>query len=161
MYASDGYSNDGDVRRLMFVLQPHHVQRFRSLEMRFHPLLPPTITSQAMERLRNAPPQTPGHSRKRPLAISQGDANEIIPGTPTEDRMLPQKRPKTTKPPTSTKRLDVVRRHMQPPSQATEVSFQPPLVQDLEAEGQVVIQFLTTFAHVLTINRCHCKYHHL
>jgi hypothetical protein len=149
-----------DVRRLMFVLQPHHVQRFQSLEMRFYPLLPPTITPETMARLQNAPPETPGHSMKRPLTIPQGDANGIIPGTPTEDRMPPQKRPKTTKPPESTKRLDVVRRHMQPPSQATEVSFQP-LLQDLEAEGQVVIQFLTTFAHVLTINSCHCKYHHL
>ncbi|PCG91378.1 Hypothetical protein PENO1_094110 [Penicillium occitanis (nom. inval.)] len=92
-----------------------------------------------MERLQNAPPETPGHSMKRPLAIPQGDANEIIPGTPTEDRMSPQKRPKTTKPPESTKRLDVVRRHMQPPSQDTEVSFQP-LVQDLEAEGQLSLQ---------------------
>ncbi|KUL86204.1 hypothetical protein ZTR_08342 [Talaromyces verruculosus] len=93
-----------------------------------------------MERLRNAPPHTAGHSRKRPIAIPHGDANEIIPGTPTEDRMPAQKRLKTTKPPTSTKRLDVVRRHMQPPSQATEVSFQPPLVQDLEAEGEMSLQ---------------------
>jgi hypothetical protein len=149
------------VQALISVLQLHVVQRFRSLEMQCQSLQPPTITSETIERLHNALPQTRGHLRKRPLAIPQGDANEIIPGTPTEDRMPPQKRPKAAKPPEPTKRLDVVRQHMQPPSQATEVSFQPPLVQDPEAEGQVVIQFLTTFAHVLTINRRHCKYHHL